>query len=168
MKILAAIAIVLLVLPGCSGKHVDDDVVKMNTMSDTDNPELAIGRDLLAAALIYDINQFVERNRPRLEVCFLSILGEDPADDLIARLKGARLEVHKFSSWTTYFTNDQGSPTMPRNFLSISVRDVRLPDATHGEVDTIWKASGIEIPGETFMLERIEGTWRVIRMKLTS
>jgi len=168
MKILSAIAIVLLVFPGCSGKHVDDDVVKMNTMSDADNPELAIGRDLLAAALRYDIDTFVERNKPKLEVCFLNILGNDPADELLARLEGTKLEVHKFSSWTTYFTNDQGSPTMPRNFLSISVRDVRVPDSTHGEVDTIWKASGIELPGETFFLERIEGTWRVIKKKVTS
>lgn len=166
MKIFAAIAVFLLVLSGCSGEYADDGVEKMNTMNDADNPELSIGRDMLAAALRYDIDTFVERNRPRLEVVFLNILGEDPADELIERLKGTRLEVHKFSSWTTYFTNDKGSPTMPRNFLSISVRDVRVPDATHGEVDTAWEASGIDIPGETFMLERIEGTWRVISSKL--
>lgn len=167
MKNIAAIVVVLLVLSGCSGEYVDDGQVKMSEMSEADHPEIAIGRDLLAAALRYDIDTFVERNNPRLEVCFLSIIGNDPADELLARLEGTRLEVHKFSSWTTYFTNDQGSPKIPRNFLSISVRDVRVPDSTHGEVDTIWKASGIELPGETFFLERIEGTWVVIGKKVT-
>jgi hypothetical protein len=168
MKKFAAVVVLLLVLSGCSGEYADDGVEKISEMSEADHPEIAIGRDLLAAALRYDIDTFVERNKPKLKVCFLNILGEDPADELLARLEGTKLEVHKFSSWTTYFTNDQGSPTMPRNFLSISVRDVRVPDSTHGEVDTIWKASGIELPGETFFLERIEGTWLVINKKVTS
>lgn len=167
MKKLIYIVAGMLIIAGCTGEYADEDVVKMNTMNDADNPELSIGRDLLAAALRYDIDQFVERNRPKLEDCFLNIIGEDPADELISRLDGTKLKVHKFSEWTTFYKDENGAPIIPKRFFSISVRDVRIIDSTHAEVDTAWKASGIDIPGETFHLESIEGTWRVISSKVT-
>jgi hypothetical protein len=167
MKNIIVMTAVMLVISGCTGEYADEGVQKMNTMSDADNPELSIGRDMLAVALRYDIDQFVERNRPRLEDCFLDILGENPSDELLARLEGTKLKVHKFSEWTTFYKDENGSPVIPRRFFTISVRDVRIIDSTHMEVDTAWNASGNDIPGETFYLERIEGTWRVIRSKLT-
>ena len=168
MRKLAAILIMIFIFAGCGEEYADGEAQKINALNETDNPEIAIARDMLAAALRYDIDQFVERNRPKLDVCFLNILGHDPADELIARLEGTKLKVYKFSEWTTYFKNENDAPTIPERFISISVRDVRITDSTHMEVDTIWKASGIEIPGETFMLERIAGTWRVINTRVTS
>lgn len=168
MKSIAAIVILILFFSGCSAEYADDDSQPLNTISDADNPALAIGRDMLAAALRYDIDRFVERNRPKLKVCFLSVIDDDPADELIARLEGTKLEVHKFSEWTTYFRNEDGQPVMPDRFFRISVRDIRIIDSTHAEVDTQWSASGIAIPGETFALENIEGTWRVITVRMTS
>ncbi len=168
MRKLAAILIMIFVFAGCGEEYADGEAQKISALNEADNPEIAIARDMLAAALRYDIDRFVERNRPKLDVCFLNILGADPADELIARLEGTKLKVYKFSEWTTYFKNEKGAPTIPKRFFSISVRDVRITDSTHMEVDTIWEASGIGIPGETFMLERIAGTWRVISTKLTS
>ncbi len=168
MKSIAAIAVLVLLISGCSAEYAEDEAQPLNTISDADSPELAMGRDMLAAALRYDIDRFVERNRPIVKVCFLSILDADPADELITRLEGTKLEVHKFSEWSTYFKNEDGQPVLPDRFFRISVRDIRLIDPTHAEVDTSWSASGIAIPGETFTLENIEGTWRVIDVKLTS
>lgn len=168
MKKLAVIISLMLILTGCSGEYADDEVQPLNTLNDADNPEIAIARDMLAAALRYDIDRFVEKNRPKLEICFLSILNSDPADELIARLEGTKLEVHKFSEWTTYSRNEDGQPIIPKRYFTISVRDVRIIDSTHAEVDTSWNASGISIPGETFILEKIAGTWRVVGVKLTS
>lgn len=168
MKRLAVIISIILIMTGCSGEYAQDEVQRINTLSEEDNPEIAIARDMLAAAVRYDIDSFVERNRPKLEVCFLSILDADPADELLARLEGTKLEVHKFSEWTTYSRNEDGQPIIPKRYFTISVRDVRLIDATHAEVDTSWNASGISIPGETFILERIAGTWRVTGTRLTS
>ena len=168
MKRLAVIISIILIMTGCSGEYADDEVQPINTLNDADNPEIAIARDMLAAAIRYDIDRFVERNRPKLKVCFLNILDSDPADELLARLKDTKLEVHKFSEWSTYFKNEDGQPIIPKRFFTISVRDVRIIDSTRAEVDTRWNASGISIPGETFILERIAGTWRVTGTRLTS
>lgn len=168
MKRLAVIISLMLIMTGCSGEYAQDEAQRINTLSNEDNPEIAIARDMLAAALRYDIDRFVERNRPKLEVCFLSILDSDPADELLARLEGTKLEVHKFSEWTIYYKDEDGNSIIPKRYFTISVRDVRIIDSTHAEVDTSWEASGISIPGETFMLEKIAGTWRVTGTKLTS
>lgn len=168
MKRLAVIIPLILIMTGCSGEYAQDEAQRINTLNEEDNPEIAIARDMLAAALRYDIDRFVEKNRPKLEMCFLSILDTDPADEFLARLVGTKLEVHKFSEWTTYSRNEDGQSIMPKRFFTISVRDVRIIDSTHAEVDTSWNASGISIPGETFTLERIVGTWRVTGTRLTS
>jgi hypothetical protein len=168
MKRLTVIISIILIMTGCSGEYADDEVQPINTLNDADNSEIAIARDMLAAAVSYDIDRFVERNRPKLKVCFLSILDADPADELLARLEDTKLEVHKFSEWSTYFKNEDGQPIIPKRFFTISVRDVRIIDSTRAEVDTRWNASGISIPGETFILERIAGTWRVTGTRLTS
>jgi hypothetical protein len=167
MKKSAAIVILILLFSGCGSEYAEDEAQQFNTISDADNPAFVAGRDMLAAALRYDIDRFVERNQPRLKVCFLSILDADPADELLARLEGTKLEVHKFSEWSTYFRNEDGQPVMPDRFFRISVRDARIIDSTHAEVDTQWSASGIAIPGETFALENSEGTWRVIKVRYT-
>ncbi len=168
MKSIAAIAVLILILSGCGAEYAGEETQKLNTLSDADNPEIAIGRDMLAAALRYDIDRFVEKNRPRVDVCFLSILDSDPADELLDRLEGTKLEVHKFSEWTTYFKDENGAPYIPERFFRISVRDVRIIDSTHAEVDTSWNASGLEIPGETFMVEKFSGTWRVTGVRYTT
>ena len=168
MKNIAAIVILVLLFSGCSNEYAGDDAQPINTLSDADNPAVAIARDMLAAALRYDIDRFVMRNQPRLEVCFLSILDDDPADELLTRQEGTKLEVHKFSEWSTYFRNEDGQAVMPKRFFRISVRDVRIIDSTHAEVDTSWNASGIAIPGETFALEKIEGTWQVKSVRFSS
>ena len=167
MKKLAFIIPLFLIISGCSEKYAQDDSQRISTLSEEDYPEIAIARDMLAAAVRYDIDRFVERNRPKLEECFLSILDSDPADELLVRLEGTMLEVHKFSKWTTYYRNEDGQPIIPKRFFTISVRDVRIIDSTHAEVDTIWNASGISLPGETFMLENFAGTWRVINTRMT-
>ena len=167
MKRLTVIVALIMIFAGCGEEYADDEAQKINDLNEADNPAIAIARDMLAAALRYDIDQFVKRNRPKLDVCFLNILGNDPADELLARLEGTKLDVHKFSEWTTYFKNETGQPATPKRYFLISVRDVRIIDSTHAEVDTIWNASGIEIPGETFMLEKIAGTWWVINTRLT-
>ena len=167
MKKFTVIVVLILLFSGCSGEYADDETQRINKLSDADNPEIAIARDILAVALRYDIDRFVERNRPRLEVCFLSVIDSDPADELLARLEGTKLEVHKFSEWSTYFRNENGEAVMPDRFFRISVRDVRIIDATHFEVDTHWDASGIAIPGETITLESVAGTWRVTDVRVT-
>jgi len=167
MKRLAFIIPLLLIISGCSEKYAQDDAQRSNTFNEADHPEIAIARDILAAALRYDIDRFVERNSPKIEVCFLSILDSDPADELLVRLEGTGLEVHKFSEWATYSRNEYDQPIIPKRYFTISVRDVRIIDSTHAEVDIIWNASGISIPGETFMLENFAGTWRVISTRMT-
>jgi hypothetical protein len=167
MRLISCIAVLLLLLGGCTSDEAGSVVEQIQQLDEAENPSLAIGRDALAAALRYDIDTFVERNRPKLEVVFLSILGSDPADELLERLEGTALEVRKFSEWTTYFKNEQGQPVMPKRFFLLNVRDVRIVDSAHIEVDTAWDASGIKIPGETFYVESIEGTWRVIDKRVT-
>jgi hypothetical protein len=163
----SAAIIALLLLAGCGGQQAQQ-TQDISILSEADNPELAIGRDMLAAALRYDIDTFVERNKPELKICFLSILNADPADELLDRLEGTKLEVHKFSEWTHYFKDEDGRPVLPKRFFHISVRDVRIIDSENAEVDTAWEASGINIPGETFIMEKIAGTWRVVGTRLTT
>jgi hypothetical protein len=167
MRIITFLIALMLILPGCTKEETSSGVQQIQQLDEADNPSLAIGRDMLAAALRYDIDRFVERNRPQLKTVFVSIIDSDPADELLERLEGTRLEVHKFSEWTTYFRNEQGQPVLPKRFFLLNVRDVRIIDSTHCEVDTVWDASGIKIPGETFFLENIEGTWRVVNVRLT-
>ena len=168
MRTISALIILLLLIPACETEYAGQETRRINELDETANPEIAIARDMLAAALIYDINRFVERNRPKLDVCFLSILDVDPADELLARLKDARLEVHKFSEWATYSKDEDGQSVMPERFFRISVRDVRIMDATRAEVDTHWSASGVYLPGETFSLEKIAESWRVTGVRYTS
>jgi len=164
---LAAMIILTLLLAGCSEEYAGDRPPQLNEIRDADNPELSTARDMLAAALRYDIDRFVRRNRPEMKSCFLSILGADPADDLLARLEGAGLEVHKFSEWSFRFKDENGMWTNPGRYILISVRDGRIMDSTHGEVDTAWNVSGNDIPGETFILEKFADAWRVTDVKLT-
>ncbi len=77
MKKQAVIISLMLIMTGCSGEYAQDEAQRINTLSEEDNPEITISRDMLAAALKYDIDRFVKRNRPKLEV-------------------------HKFSEWTIY------------------------------------------------------------------
>jgi len=167
MKRLAVIITLILIIAGCGEEYAQDEAQGINTLNDKDNPEIAIGRDILAAALRYDIDRFVEKNRPKLEVCFLSILDSNPADELLSRLEGTKLEVRKFSEWTSYYKNENRQPILSDRFFTITVRDFRVIDSAHAEVDTMWNASGIALPGETFILEKIAGTWRVISTRMT-
>jgi hypothetical protein len=167
MRMLLSAAIAMMLLGGCGGEYAEDWSQKVNSIDESAHPEVALIRDMLAAAVRYDIDSFARKNEPRTKNVFLSILDADPADALLERLEGAALEVHKFSEWARFSKNEEGQPALPKRYLTLSVRDIRLPDSTHAEVDTIWHASGIEIPGETLYLQSIEGTWQVMDVKLT-
>jgi hypothetical protein len=164
MRYISSAIILILLFAGCSTEYAEET----EPLNEADSPALAIGRDMLAAALLFDINRFVEQHQPEIKVCFLSILDSDPADELLVRLEGARLEVHKFSEWTTYFRNEDGQPVMPDRYFRISVRDVRIIDSTHAEVDLNWNVSGLAAPSETFFMELIEGAWIVTDVRFTS
>ncbi len=166
VKVFTVAAVFLLVLSGCGGEYVDEGR-RIQALDEAEHPEIAEARDILAAALRFDIDRFVERNDPRVKVCFLSILNYDPADELLARLKGTRLEVHKFSEWSRYIKNDKGQSVMPGRYLIVSVRDFRVIDSSHAEVETVWNDSGIAIPGETFRVEKIAGKWVVMSAAYT-
>ena len=152
---------------GCGPRTAGDEARPLNTVKDEEYPQLAMGRDMLATALRYDIEKFVDKNNPRLEDVFLNVIGEDPADDLLQRLEGTPLKVHKFSSWTTFSKNERGEPVTPKRYFILSVRDIRIFDTGVMEVDTAWNASGIAIPGETFALEYLGRHWRVTSVRLT-
>ena len=161
MKKMTILVLVMLILAGCSEEYVSSESQLFSELSEEDMPELGVARDMLAAALSYQIDLFVEKNRPEMKVCFLSILDLDPAEELLARLEGTKLEVHKFSEWATHFKNEQGLPYIPNNYITISVRDVRILDSDNAEVDTRWNVSGVSIPGETCTVKRFAGTWKV-------
>jgi hypothetical protein len=163
----AFIIVLALLLAGCGPESAGDDARPLNTIPDEEYPQLSMGRDMLAKALRYDIERFVEKNDPRLETVFLDMMGQDPADDLMDRLGGTPLEVVKFSRWATYSKNERGEPVLPKRYLILSVRDIRIFDTGVMEVDTAWNASGIQIPGETLTLEFLGGEWHVTSTRLT-
>lgn len=152
----------LMVAAGCAGSHPQQGEADLYALlSGEETVELADAREMLAAALRHQIGRYVEKNGNDMGVVFLSILDIDPADQLLSRLSGTPLEVRRFSEWSTYYRNEEGKPYIPKNYVAISVRDIDIQDYDNATVSTSWNISGIAMPAETCILERIAGSWLV-------
>lgn len=154
---------------GCAGPRPDTGEADLyKALQGEETVEIADAREMLAAGLRFQIDRYAGKSGTDVEVVFLSILDMDPADRLLARLEGTALEVRKFSEWSAFYRSEDGKPFVPDNYAIISVRSIDIVDYDNAAVSTSWNISGIAMPAETYLLERIAGSWKVTGTRYSS
>lgn len=163
------VAVALMAAAGCAGPQPKDPEAELYaSLCGEETVEVADGREMLAAALRHQIERYAEKNGTGAGAVFVSVLDLDPADELLARLAGAPLEVRKFSQWSAYYRSRDGRPYIPENYVIISVRSMDIADYDNAAVSTQWNVSGILLPAQTYVLARIAGSWTVTGTRFSS